>query len=241
MTSDAPPAVVATADSPTAEAPEVAAAVVERGAQEADEAAQDVRESVPLLERMLLRRLQRGDPRAFRELVRRHQDRVYSMSLRMLGDHHEAEDVAQEVFVAVHRHLPRFRGDCKLSTWVYRVTKNQCLNRLKYLDRRVADGDEALARSDGEGTEGFITLPERPDRAALGAEERAQVHKALAQLSPEHRLLVVLRDIEGMSYEEIAQIADLAAGTVKSRLHRARAALADALERAGMGPDGGRS
>lgn len=197
-------------------------------------------ESIPLLERIFLRKLRKGDPRAFRELVRRHQDRVFSMNLRMLGDRHEAEDVSQEVFVAVHRHLPRFRGECKLSTWIYRVARNHCLNRLKYNERRESGGEADLDRLDAAEHPGLSTPPERPDRALLGAEERTQVQRALQRLSAEHRLIVILRDIEGMSYEDIGRIAELPPGTVKSRLHRARSALADELEKAGMAPDGAR-
>jgi RNA polymerase sigma-70 factor (ECF subfamily) len=196
------------------------------------------KESVGLFERMLLRRLQRGDARAFRELVGTHQDRVYSLCLRMLGQAQEAEDVSQEVFVAVHRHLPRFRGECRLSTWIYRVAKNRCLNRLKSMRLRATEAHDVDVHEANGPSEAHGTGPARPDDALLGAEERAQVHRALATLSDDHRLLVVLRDIEGMSYEEIEKITDLAEGTVKSRLHRARAALADALERAGMAPSG---
>jgi RNA polymerase sigma-70 factor (ECF subfamily) len=197
-------------------------------------------ERVPLLERLFLRRLQGGDPKAFRELVKRHEDRVFGLSLRMLGDAHEAEDVAQEVFVAVHRHLPRFRGDCRLSTWIFRVTRNHCLNRLKSLARRETACEPDLASHEGEGLPGSMPAAVRPDKALLGAEERARVQSALQRLTTEHRLLVVLRDIEGMSYEEIGRIADLPPGTVKSRLHRARAHLAELLSKAGMAPDGAR-
>lgn len=198
-------------------------------------------EGVPLLERLLLRRLQRGDARAFQELVRRHQDRVFSICLRMLGDASEAEDICQDVFLAVHRHLPRFRGDSRLSTWIFRVTRNHCLNRLKYLGRREREGMPEHERADAaDAPDSLQSVVQRPDRALLGAEERQRVQLALQRLSDEHRLLVVLRDLEGLSYEEIGRIADLPAGTVKSRLHRARAHLAELLAAAGMVPDGAR-
>lgn len=231
MPSDAPAAVMRIEDALGAEAD--GSAEVPAGADELSP------ERVSLFEKLLVRRLQRGDARAFRELVRKHQDRVYSLCLRMLGDAHEAEDVSQEVFLAVHRHLPHFRGDCRLTTWVFRVAKNHCLNRIKYLGRREADDDSVFERTDGGAhAEGFVSRPDRPDQAMLGAEERRAVQKALCGLSPEHRLLVVLRDIEGMSYEDVGRIADLPPGTVKSRLHRARAHLAELLEAAGMAPAG---
>lgn len=195
-------------------------------------------DSPTLAERFFLRRLHRGDPRAFTELVHRHQDRVYSLTCRMLGDPQEAEDLAQDVFVSVHRHLPRFRGECRLSTWIYRITRNHCLNRLK---RRVheANAREAAFRDGGSGAEGFaVTRPPNPDQALVATEERVRVQAALERLEPTHRMLVVLRDLEGLSYEDLARIAELPVGTVKSRLHRARAALARVLEEEGMAPDG---
>jgi len=196
-------------------------------------------ERMPLFERLFLRRLQRGEPRAFAELVRLHKDRVFSLTLRMLGDRDEAEDVSQEVLVAVHRHLPRFRGDCRLSTWIYRVARNHCLNRIKYLSRRTGEGPGEVEGAEAAETAGrLLSAPERPDRALLGAEERQKVQQALQRLEAPSRLLVVLRDIEGMSYDEIARVAELPEGTVKSRLHRARAALATMLAEAGMVPDG---
>jgi RNA polymerase sigma-70 factor (ECF subfamily) len=231
---------VAEVAAPATSAPSDTASAAETPAEGSPPARADLpAEQVSILERFFLRRLQSGDPRAFRELVRRHQDRVYSLALRMLGDAHEAEDVSQDVFLSAHRNLARFRGDCRLSTWLYRVTRNHCLNRLKYLERREGEG---LPRGPPEGDVvqaelALVAPPDRPDRVLLGAEERVHVHAALHLLSAEHRLLVILRDIEGLSYEEIARIAELPGGTVKSRLHRARAALADALTTAGMAPD----
>lgn len=198
------------------------------------------RERLSLAQRFFVRRLQKGDARAFRELVQLHEDRVYSFVLRMLGDPQEAEDVSQEVFLAVHRNLPRFRGDCQLSTWIYRVAKNHCLNRLKYLEHRTPAGDVDLERTRASD-DALGTAARRPDQALLAAEERDHVQRALTALSPEHRLLVVMRDIEGLGYDQIAHVAQLPLGTVKSRIHRARAALADLLVAAGMVPDGARA
>lgn len=198
------------------------------------------RERLPLMERFFLRRLQKGDPRAFRELVQLHEDRVYSLVLRMMGDAQEAEDLSQEVFLLVHRNLARFRGDCRLSTWIYRVARNLCLNRLKYLEHRASGGEADLERTEASA-EAFGTREQRPDQQLLGAEERDHVQRALAQLSADHRLLVVLRDIEGLGYDQIAQVAQLPLGTVKSRIHRARAALAELLLAAGMAPEGTRA
>lgn len=211
-----------------------------RSAEISDESGVAPADAPSLAERFFLRRLHRGDPRAFTELVHRHQDRVYSLTCRMLGDPQEAEDVSQDVFVSVHRHLLRFRGECRLSTWIYRITRNHCLNRLKRRANEKIARDAAF-RDGGDGAEGFaVERPPNPDQAMVAAEERARVQAALERLEPMHRMLVVLRDLEGMSYEDLARIAELPVGTVKSRLHRARAALARLLEDDGMAPEGAR-
>lgn len=176
-------------------------------------------------ERVLLRRLRRGDERAFAQLVREHQDRVFDLLFRMLGDREEALDVSQEVFVSVCSAVGRFRGESRLSTWIYRVAKNHCLNRLKYLQRRQRGRSTEIS----DVPEGVLeaNLPSRrPDEALAEHEVKLLVQRAIGELDEDHRLLLVLRDIEGLSYHEIAEITEQPEGTVKSRLHRARAALA---------------
>jgi RNA polymerase sigma-70 factor, ECF subfamily len=173
--------------------------------------------------------LRRRTPDAFERLVRAHQDRVFEFCVRMLGDRLEAEDVAQEVFVSVHEHLLRFRFEARVSTWLFRIAKNHCLNRLKYLRRRGHGRSEPLTEV-GEGRlAAALGGPVKPDEALAAARERAWVHQAIAQLDEEPRLMVVLRDIEGLSYEEIVEITELPLGTVKSRLHRARERLGELL------------
>ncbi len=180
----------------------------------------------------LCARIRRGDERAFTELVRTHQDRVFDLLWRMTGDAQEAEDLAQEVFVSVHKHLGTFRGESRLSTWIFRVAKNQCLNRLKYLGRRGADGRNVNLDDTAELTDGDADHEERrPDRLVERRQQVKFVQRAMAELSEEHRLLVVLRDVEGLSYEEIVEITEQPEGTVKSRLHRARAHLAEVVAR----------
>lgn len=178
-------------------------------------------------ERKLLSRLKRRDEAAFTELVRRYQDRVFGLTFRMLGDRSEAEDVAQEVFVTVFKSIDGFRGDSKLGTWLFRVTANHCKNRLKYLGRRA----RGAQREYTEGDHGADAAPRTaatlagPEAETRGREMEGIVQRALAALPDDQRELVVLRDIEDLTYEEIQQVTGLAAGTVKSRLHRARLAL----------------
>jgi RNA polymerase sigma-70 factor (ECF subfamily) len=182
-------------------------------------------------ERVLLSRLRRGDPEAFEVLVREHQDRVFDFCVRMVGDREEASDLVQEIFVSVHQNLGKFREDAKLSTWIFRISKNQCINRLKYLKRRGRGRSDEYGEVGEDVLSGAMGAPPTPDAALEAARERARVQWAISQLEPDARMLVALRDIEGLSYEEIIDITELPEGTVKSRLHRAREKLADLLGR----------
>ncbi|WP_373371223.1 RNA polymerase sigma factor [Stigmatella ashevillensis] len=182
-------------------------------------------------ERVLLARLRQGEPEAFEELVREHQDRVYDFCVRMLGDREEAHDLVQEIFVSVHQNLRKFREDAKLSTWLFRISKNQCLNRLKYLNRRGRGRSAEYVDVGEKELSGVLEAPPTPDAMLDAARERARVQRAISQLEPDARMLVALREIEGLSYEEIVDITELPEGTVKSRLHRAREKLADILGR----------
>jgi RNA polymerase sigma-70 factor, ECF subfamily len=182
-------------------------------------------------ERVLLARLRRGDPEAFELLVREHQDRIYDFCVRMLGDREEAHDLVQEIFVSVHQNVARFREDARLSTWLFRISKNQCINRLKYLKRRGRGRSDEYGDVGEDVLLGAMGAPPTPEVALESARERARVQWAISQLEPDARMLVALRDIEGLSYEEIIEITELPEGTVKSRLHRAREKLADLLGR----------
>lgn len=184
-----------------------------------------------LPEHLLIARLRRRDAAAFEALVKLHQDRVYDFCVRMLQDREEAFDLTQEIFLSVHKNLDKFRADAKLTTWIYRIARNHCLNRLKYLKRRGRGRSEEY----GEVNELTITEsmggPEKPDDVAMAKNARQLVHKAIEELDEEQRALVVLRDVEGLSYDEIMDITELPEGTVKSRLHRAREKLAGILTR----------
>ena len=186
-------------------------------------------------ERSLLRRLRDHDERAFRELIEAHRDRVYNITFRMLGNRAEAEDIAQEVFITVFKTIDTFRAESKFSTWLYRVAVNHCKNRIKYLARRHdRDRDELdETQHGGSGTNGAIGTQPRtaPDRALEGAQMEKLLEVAIASLEEEQRVVVVLRDVEDLSIEEICAITQLPDGTVKSRLHRARLVLRKKLQR----------
>ena len=175
-------------------------------------------------EAKLLARLKRRDEAAFNELVRQHQARVYQLVYRMLGDPAEAEDVAQEVFVSVFKSIASFRGDSKLGTWIYRVATNHCKNRIQYLGRRAHRAKREFDETKDGSTATVGALP-RPDALVQAKQTEGLIHRALHELDQEQRELVVLRDVQNLSYEEIQRITGLAEGTVKSRLHRARKTL----------------
>jgi len=186
------------------------------------------------LERSLLRRLRDRDERAFRELLELHRDRVYNITFRMLGNRAEAEDVAQEVFISVFKTIDQFREESKFSTWLYRVAVNHCKNRIKYLarrhDRDRDELDETSQQANGAVT-GAPVRAAQPDRALEGAQLERLLQEAIGTLDDDQRIVVVLRDIEDLSIEEICDITGLPDGTVKSRLHRARLALRKKLQR----------
>jgi RNA polymerase sigma-70 factor (ECF subfamily) len=183
-----------------------------------------------LRERLLIRRLQQRDERAFEEMVRLYQHKVFNLVYRMIGNSEEAEDVAQEVFVTVFKAIDSFRGEAKFSTWLYRIAANHCKNRMKYLGRRsykaTGELDEAAERELQDAQPSAMRPHvDGPEAVLEGLQLERLVQSGIAALDEEHRALIVLRDVEDLSYDEIASITGLAEGTVKSRLHRARLAL----------------
>ncbi len=153
-----------------------------------------------------------------------HQHRVFGVALRMLGNAAEAEEIAQEVFLRAHRSLGEFRGEAKLSTWLYAIASRLCLTRL-------GSGERRLSRQPEETLLRLRSQDRGPEGALEQSELEAALHRAITELPDERRIVVVLRDLEGLSYEEIASALDLELGTVRSRLHRARLDLKDKLER----------
>jgi RNA polymerase sigma-70 factor, ECF subfamily len=177
-----------------------------------------------LTDQELVRRAQRGDPDAFDELVRRHQARAVNVACRLLGDLALAHDAAQDAFVAAWRALPRFRRAANFSTWLYRILYNTCLD---YSRKRGRSPEVTLGEPDPDGPpvpEAVDTDP-TPDARLEQKELGELVAQALARLDEKHRSILVFFDIEGLAYEEIAEIQRLPIGTVKSRLNRARHAL----------------
>ena len=174
-------------------------------------------------DRELVEQWRKGEADAFASLVRRHQRRVFGLLLRMLGNREEAEDAAQDTFLNLHRHGHRFRSESRFSTFVYRVAVNAALNRRRSLGRRRAHA-EAFEEAQSVGHLGPSAHPD-PERALAGDELRARLGRELLALPEALRAPLVLFDVEGLSYGEIAEVLEVAEGTVKSRIHRARQAL----------------
>lgn len=181
----------------------------------------------------ILDRLRAQESEAFEALVQAHEREMYQLAHRMLHDREEAMDATQEAFLRAFRALPRFRGETSLRSWLYGITLNVCRNHLAAASRRLRERQESLTWQDDEGEERLRPLGDpapNPERTAWAGELRQAIEDALAALPPDHREVVVLREVQGLDYEEMAAILGCALGTVKSRLGRARAALRQALE-----------
>jgi RNA polymerase sigma-70 factor (ECF subfamily) len=165
-----------------------------------------------------------GDTSAFGQLVEQYQDRLYNAILRVLGSAEDARDVVQDAFVQAFLKLETFRGSSAFYTWLYRIAFNLAMSHARRR-RPTASLDEAKAGYGGEPVDGQPA----PDADVLGREQVELVHAALARLGAEHRQILVLREIEGCRYEQIAEILDVPVGTVRSRLFRARLLLRDEL------------
>jgi len=155
----------------------------------------------------------------FAELVRRHHPAILGLCVSMLGDREEADDAAQEAFLKAYRSLGRFQGDSAFSTWVYRIASNHCLDRLRKRAREKSDSLEALLEAGGDAAE--AALGQAPS-GAQALEDAELVERALSALPPDYRLILVLRETQGLDYRELTQALDCSLDAVKTRLKRAR-------------------
>ncbi len=185
-------------------------------------------------EREIVNRVISGDTEAFEALVLEHQNKVYSLALRMVGNEEDARDMAQEAFIRAYGSLAGFRGDSKFSVWLYRLTSNICID---FLRSRGKKRTVSMTWAGDEGEDaGELEIPDEtwsPENQLERSLTRESVRRGLESLSPQYREILLLREINGLSYAEIAGALSLEEGTVKSRIFRARKKLCDFLLREG--------
>lgn len=169
-----------------------------------------------------VRRVQQGDTDSFELLVRRHQKAIFNLVYRLLGDYDEAAEITQEVFLAAFKSIHQFRGEANFSTWLYRIGLNHASTRRKSLHN---NHQRHIALDSMEIAAGTID----PAKNVEHKEIQQQVQRALDSLDPEDARIILLRDLQDVAYEDVAEILDIPVGTVKSRLHRARLALKTSL------------
>jgi|SRR6185295_5388901 len=180
-----------------------------------------------------VRRLQANEDTAYDELVRTYNASIYHVAFRMLGDTAEASDAVQDIFLKVFRNIGSFRGDSALKTWIFRIGISEILNRLRWWNRRHRSSTVSMDDDHGGNGNGIHIRDSAPSpqQRLETKEQDAAIQQALGRLSGDHRSIVVLRDIEGFSYIEIADVLGISVGTVKSRLARARADMKKSLIR----------
>jgi RNA polymerase sigma-70 factor (ECF subfamily) len=176
-------------------------------------------------DQQLVAKVQKGDSRAFDLLVLKYQHKIFGLISRYVHDADEVQDVAQEAFIKAYRALPRFRGDSAFYTWLYRIAINTAKNHLVSRSRRPPGSDVEV--EDAEYYDGGSALRDinSPENALFGAELKAVVERALSALPDDLKTAVTLREFDGLSYEDIAEIMDCPVGTVRSRIFRAREAI----------------
>lgn len=182
----------------------------------------------------LVRLCKAGDRKAFQKLVERYQRKVYTIAYGVVRNHDDAMDVTQDAFVKVHRYLANFKGDSSFYTWLYRIVVNLCIDRKRKASRAAeVDYDDGLQHGTGfaNGPTLASTHIDSPQKALARKELREHMAIALDKLSPSHREILMLREVEGMSYEDIAETLEIAKGTVMSRLFHARKNFQKALSR----------
>ncbi len=178
-------------------------------------------------EKILLGRAIKGDVESFEKLIERYQSKAYNIALRMLGNEEDAKDVIQDSFIKIYRSLRKFRGDSSFYTWIYRIVTNTCYDFLK---KKNKWDNNTMSLTNYQNTltgeiEDIKDELHRPDIILDNKENSAQIIDCLHKLSYDHKTVIILRDIQGFSYDEIAQILNCSEGTVKSRINRARSKL----------------
>ena len=176
------------------------------------------------LENDLIKRCRDRDPRAMEQIVKRYQKQVYNTAYGIVGNREDAQDITQDVFLTVWNKISQFKQKSKFSTWIYQIAKNQSLNLKSKKKRRKTDATEI------DDTQAWVPVEENtPETKVLANEQKKLLLEALDSLKEKHRIILVLREMESLSYDDIAQVLGCSVGRVKSRLHEARLALRTAF------------
>ena len=176
---------------------------------------------------LLLRRACKGDVQAFVELLQSHESRIYAIALRMMGNREDAQDCAQEAMVRIYRAMGSFKGQSALATWIYRITMNTCLDELRRRKARKVTSLDSLVDNGWSPTDTGDT----PEEHGLRVEKQNALNQAIQSLPDDMRAAIILRDVKGYSYDEIASILDANVGTIKSRISRGREKLREILSK----------
>jgi RNA polymerase sigma-70 factor (ECF subfamily) len=184
----------------------------------------------PFDESKLIQLAKNGSVAAFEQLVEAYDQKLYNMAYRMMGNREDARDMTQEAFLRAYRSLDGFREESSFSTWIFRIAKNACLDRIRKRSQvQAVSIDEPIQTEEGQVQRELPSELGDPEEYAEQQELSAVVHSALQELTDEYRTAVVLRDLQGFSYNEIAEVMEVSLGTVKSRIYRGRQALKEVL------------
>jgi RNA polymerase sigma-70 factor (ECF subfamily) len=181
-------------------------------------------------EKILIDRCINGDIEAFEELISDYEKKVFNIALRIIGNYNDAEDISQEIFIKVFKSIKNFKGNSSFYTWLYRIVVNECFDIAKKKKKVLAFSiDTPIVTGDDEVQRDIKDRSKLPEEEFENKELRKEIQKALNMISNEHRTMIVLRDVQGFSYDEISEMLKCPPGTVKSRINRARKALKELL------------
>lgn len=179
------------------------------------------------MEKTIIKKAKKGNKDAFEKLIINYEKRVYNIAYQMFGNEHDANDMAQEVFIKVYKSLDKFNFKSSFATWIHRITVNTCIDeyRKKKKNYQIESMDETMEQKDGVVHKQFVDKSLTPEEKAIKNENIKFIRESINELKEEHKMIIILRDIKGYSYDDIADILDISIGTVKSRISRARSTL----------------
>jgi RNA polymerase sigma-70 factor (ECF subfamily) len=187
-------------------------------------------------EKEIIEKVKKGETKYFAEIINKYKKVVFGHAYNFLRNKEEAEDASQEIFVSIFNNLKKFRGDAKISTWIYRITVNTCKNRLKQLQRLRGRMTEEIYEPGAEEKPSLVDRikekeEKEPDKSFASDEIKNTVYKRIDELTPEQRQVITMRDVDGLSYDDMARVLKISVSAVKSKLFRARENLREKLEK----------